>query len=40
MAESKIMTAERCAELIVGAMQRRQRLLITSRAVAWGAGRA
>jgi short-subunit dehydrogenase len=30
MQESKIMTAERCAELMIGAMERRQRLLITS----------
>jgi NAD(P)-dependent dehydrogenase (short-subunit alcohol dehydrogenase family) len=30
MQESRIMTAERCAELIVGAMEKRQRLLITS----------
>ncbi|MGD8510468.1 MAG: SDR family oxidoreductase [Gammaproteobacteria bacterium] len=31
MQESRIMTAERCAELIVDAMEKRQRLLITSR---------
>jgi short-subunit dehydrogenase len=30
MQESRIMTAERCAELIVAATTRRQRLLITS----------
>jgi short-subunit dehydrogenase len=30
MQESRIMTAERCAELIVDAMEKRQRLLITS----------
>jgi hypothetical protein len=30
MQESRIMTAERCAELIVAATARRQRLLITS----------
>jgi short-subunit dehydrogenase len=30
MQESRIMTAEACARLIVGAMRRRQRLLITS----------
>lgn len=30
MQESRIMTAERCAELIVGAMEKRRRLLITS----------
>jgi short-subunit dehydrogenase len=30
MQESRIMSAERCAELIVAAMRRRQRLLITS----------
>lgn len=30
MQESKIMTAEECARLMVGAMERRQRLLITS----------
>ncbi len=38
MDEDRIMTAERCAQLIVGAMQRRQRLLITSargRFVRW-----
>jgi len=31
MQEARIMTAERCAQLIVGAMRARQRLLITSR---------
>ena len=31
MQEGRIMTAERCAELIVAAMEKRQRLLITSR---------
>jgi NAD(P)-dependent dehydrogenase (short-subunit alcohol dehydrogenase family) len=31
MQESRIMTAERCAELIVDAMAKRKRLLITSR---------
>jgi short-subunit dehydrogenase len=38
MQESRIMTAEECARLIVGAMQRRQRLLVTSprgRLVRW-----
>jgi NAD(P)-dependent dehydrogenase (short-subunit alcohol dehydrogenase family) len=30
MQEGRIMTTERCAELIVGAMQRRQRLLVMS----------
>jgi hypothetical protein len=30
MQESHIMTADECAALIVGAMRRRQRLLITS----------
>ena len=30
MQEARIMTAERCAELIVAAMEKRQRLLITS----------
>ena len=30
MQEGKIMTAERCAALIVGAMEKRQRLLLTS----------
>jgi short-subunit dehydrogenase len=38
MDEDRIMTAERCAALIAGAMQRRQRLLITSargRFVRW-----
>lgn len=39
MQESRIMSAEECARLIVGAMQRRQRLLITSargRLGRWG----
>jgi len=31
MQEGRIMTAEACAQLIVGAMEKRQRLLITSR---------
>jgi short-subunit dehydrogenase len=30
MANSKIMTAERCAELMIGAIERRKRLLVTS----------
>jgi short-subunit dehydrogenase len=36
MQESRIMTAERCAQLIVGAMERRQRLAILSRRGRWG----
>jgi hypothetical protein len=31
MQEAHIMSAETCADLIAGAMRRRQRLLITSR---------